>query len=79
MAADTLIYDLEKLFFDRTNMEVIYDMPNNDWRRRVRSGGYDYIIVNGVVTYQFDKFLSTTPGHLLRTTNGAEELLEVAE
>jgi N-acyl-D-aspartate/D-glutamate deacylase len=65
MGADILVYDLQKLYFDRTRMEIVHDLPNNDWRRRVRAGGYDFIIVNGVVTYENDRYLGTSPGRLL--------------
>jgi hypothetical protein len=41
-------------------------MAGGDWRRKVRSGGYRWIIVNGQVTYENDVRREATPGVLLR-------------
>jgi N-acyl-D-amino-acid deacylase len=41
-------------------------MPNGDWRRKGRAGGYDYILVNGVVTHRRDVPTGATPGRLVR-------------
>lgn len=68
MAADILVYDLDKLFFDESGYEVAFDMPNGDWRRKIRAGGYEWIIVNGTVTFHRDNFAGTTPGQMLRIT-----------
>ena len=66
--ADILIYDLEKLFFDTSQYEVIHDMPEGDWRRQARAGGYDYVIVNGEITHIDDIPTGITPGRLERVT-----------
>ncbi len=68
--ADILIYDLNALYFDRQRYEIVHDMPNGDWRRKGRAGGYDYILVNGVVTHRRDVPTGATPGRLVRI--GAE-------
>jgi len=64
--ADILIYDPDALYIDLQRYEIVHDMPEGDWRRKGRAGGYDYILVNGVVTHRGDKPTGTAPGHLLR-------------
>ncbi len=66
--ADIIIYDLEELYFDRSRYDIAHDMPNGDWRRKSRSGGYSYIIVNGQVTHQNDKPNGNTPGEFVQVT-----------
>ena len=63
--ADILIYDLDELYFDTHRYEIVHDMPNGDWRRKGRAGGYDHILVNGVVTHHRDKPTGATPGELV--------------
>ncbi|MEI9997523.1 MAG: amidohydrolase family protein [Rhizomicrobium sp.] len=65
MAADIVVYDLDELFFDRSVYEVVNDMPNGDWRRRARAGGYRWVIVNGEVTFERDVRSGATPGRYL--------------
>jgi len=78
--ADLLIYDLDALYFDTTRYEIVHDMPGGDWRRRGRAGGYDYVLVNGVVTHRADRPTGTVPGHLLRPfANDDALLVEAAE
>jgi len=64
--ADVLIYDLGELYFDQRRYEIVHDMPNGDWRRRGRAGGYDYTLVNGVVTHRRDLPTGATPGQFVR-------------
>jgi N-acyl-D-aspartate/D-glutamate deacylase len=64
--ADVLVYDLDVLYFDRQRYQIVHDMPNGDWRRKGRAGGYDYILVNGVVTHHRDLPTGATPGRLVR-------------
>jgi N-acyl-D-aspartate/D-glutamate deacylase len=66
--ADILIYDLDELYFDQSRYEIVYDMPQGDWRRKGRAGGYDFILVNGVVTHRGDRPTGATPGRLVRVT-----------
>ncbi len=63
--ADILIYDLDDLYFDTQRYEIVHDMPGGDWRRKGRAGGYDYILVNGIVTHERDKPTGNTPGVLV--------------
>lgn len=64
--ADILIYDLDELYFDRRRYAIVHDMPNGDWRRKGRAGGYEYILVNGIVTHRRDVPTGATPGRLVR-------------
>jgi N-acyl-D-aspartate/D-glutamate deacylase len=64
--ADILIYDLDELWFDQRRYEILHDMPNGDWRRKGRAGGYDTILVNGVVTHRKDVPTGATPGQFVR-------------
>ena len=66
-----LIYDLEELFFDMTSYEIVHDMPNGDWRRQGRAGGYRYILVNGEITHERGVSTGQTPGRLVRVTSPA--------
>lgn len=67
--ADVLIYDIDELYFDTQRYEIVHDMPNGDWRRKGRAGGYEVILVNGVVTHQRDKPTGAAPGHLVRVSS----------
>jgi N-acyl-D-amino-acid deacylase len=64
--ADLVIYDLSELHFDMSGYETAYDMAGGDWRRKVKAGGYRYILVNGEVTFERDVRTASTPGRLLR-------------
>jgi len=64
--ADVLVYDLNDLYFDRQRYQIVHDMPNGDWRRKGRAGGYEYILVNGVVTHRRDVPTGAAPGRLVR-------------
>jgi N-acyl-D-aspartate/D-glutamate deacylase len=66
--ADILVYDLDALYFDRERYEIVHDMPNGDWRRKGKAGGYDYILVNGTITHQQDRPTGNTPGELVQVT-----------
>ena len=69
LAADLLIYDLADLYYDLDRFEVVHDMPQGDWRRRARAGGYSRILVNGVTTHRNDRPSGAVPGRLLRVTD----------
>ena len=64
MAADIVIYDFDNLKV--LPVEVVQDLPGDEWRRVQRSEGYKWIIVNGQVTFQDDRCTGATPGNLLR-------------
>ncbi len=69
MAADIVVYDLDELYFDRSVYEVVHDMPNDDWRRRARAGGYRWVIVNGEITFAGDARSNATPGRYLAASS----------
>ncbi|HTU00127.1 MAG TPA: amidohydrolase family protein [Rhizomicrobium sp.] len=79
MAADILVYSLDELFFDRSVYEVVHDMPNNDWRRRARAGGYRWIVVNGEVTFSKDVRTNATPGRYLHIVQKGDSIPLAAE
>ena len=68
-----LIYDLDELFFDLSSYEIVHDMPQGDWRRQGRAGGYRYILVNGEVTHESDVSTGRAPGQVVRVTSPAAE------
>jgi N-acyl-D-aspartate/D-glutamate deacylase len=73
--ADVLIYDLDELFFDMTSYEIVHDMPQGDWRRQGRAGGYRYILVNGEITHEGGVRTGETPGRVVRVTSPAPEMV----
>lgn len=79
MAADVLVYSLDELFFDQSVYEVVHDMPNKDWRRRARAGGYRWIIVNGEVTFSKDVRTNATPGRYLHIVQKKDAMPLAAE
>jgi N-acyl-D-amino-acid deacylase len=62
--ADIVVYDLDRLSV--LPVEIAHDLPGNEWRRVQRSEGYEWIIVNGQVTFENDRCTGATPGKLLR-------------
>lgn len=78
--ADMLIYDLDALHFDTNRYEILHDMPEGDWRRKGKAGGYDHILVNGVTTHRSDRPTGHTPGRLLSNwSDGGGPLAVAAE
>jgi N-acyl-D-aspartate/D-glutamate deacylase len=65
MPADIVIYELEKLAV--RPMETIQDLPDGDWRRVQKADGYNYLIVNGQVTFEDGKCTGLLPGKMLRS------------
>ena len=63
--ADVLVFDLASLYFDMSQYEHVYDLPNGDWRKMAKAGGYSYIVVNGEITHDHDKPTGVTPGRLV--------------
>ncbi|MGH7839159.1 MAG: N-acyl-D-amino-acid deacylase family protein, partial [Candidatus Binataceae bacterium] len=64
MPADVVVYDFDKL--NVKPIEIVHDLPGNEWRRVQKSEGYKWMIVNGQVTFEGDKCTGATPGKLLR-------------
>ena len=65
LAADILVYDLEKLGIEEP--EMLNDLPpDNDSRLVQRPRGYRWIMVNGEVTFENGKDTGAYSGKLLR-------------
>jgi N-acyl-D-amino-acid deacylase len=62
--ADIVVYDFDRLKV--LPVEVIHDLPGDEWRRVQRAEGYKWLIVNGEVTFEDDRCTGATPGRLLR-------------
>jgi N-acyl-D-amino-acid deacylase len=65
MPADIVVYELAKLGV--RPLETIQDLPDGDWRRVQKADGYNYLIVNGQVTFEDGKCTGTLPGKMLRS------------
>lgn len=65
MPADIVVYELDKLAV--RPMETIQDLPDGDWRRVQKADGYNYLIVNGQVTFEDGKCTGALPGKMLRS------------
>ena len=65
MPADILVYDLKNLKI--LPEDIAYDFPGGEWRRVSRAEGYDYTIVNGVITFEGLRCAGAPPGPLLRS------------
>ena len=64
MAADIVVHDYEEL--ETLPPHRVWDYPAGEWRLIQKAAGYDYIIVNGEVTFTNGECTGATPGKLLR-------------
>jgi len=64
LPADVIVYDMKGLRV--MDEEIAYDFPGGEWRRIRRAEGYDYTIVNGVITFEGLRCTGATPGRVLR-------------
>lgn len=64
MPADIIVYDYEQL--DSLPAERAWDYPAGEWRLIQKATGYNYIIVNGEITFIDGECTQATPGKLLR-------------
>jgi N-acyl-D-amino-acid deacylase len=62
MAADLVVYDIDKLYSDTSSYKHAFDLPDGDWRKQARAGGYDLICVNGKVTFRNGEYTGESPG-----------------
>lgn len=62
MAADLLVYDLDQLYSDTSSYNHAYDLPDGDWRKQAKAGGYALILVNGKVTFRGGEYTGESPG-----------------
>jgi N-acyl-D-aspartate/D-glutamate deacylase len=67
--ADIVVYDYENLKV--TPIEILHDLPGDEWRRVQKAEGYKWIIVNGEVTFKDGVCTGATSGQLLRHGVGA--------
>ena len=65
-AADIVVYDLDRLAIGP--VEVVFDLPGDEWRRVQRATGYRWVLVNGEVTIDDDKETGAASGRLLRNS-----------
>jgi N-acyl-D-aspartate/D-glutamate deacylase len=66
--ADIVVYDLAKL--EILPSEVAEDLPGGEWRRIQKSKGYDWILVNGEITFENGEPTGALPGKFLRNGRG---------
>lgn len=78
-AADLYIYDYDKLDYNREQMDIAYDLPNNDWRRVVKAQGVDWVVVNGEPILRNSQPTGAMPGRMLETVRDKQVLPEPAE
>ena len=66
--ADIVVYDLDKL--EILPSEVAEDLPGGEWRRIQKSKGYNWILVNGEITFEEGEPTGALPGQFLRNGRG---------
>ena len=66
--ADIVVYDLDKL--EILPSEVAEDLPGGEWRRIQKSKGYNWILVNGEITFEEGEPTGAMPGKFLRNGRG---------
>lgn len=66
--ADIVVYDLAKL--EVLPSEVAEDLPGGEWRRIQKSKGYNWILVNGQITFEDGEPTGALPGRFLRNGRG---------
>ena len=71
LAADVIVYDLDKLGFLSDTPVYENDFPGGERRIIQKSKGYRYTLVNGVVTFEEGNCTGALPGKLLRSTDVA--------
>ena len=50
--------------------EVAEDLPGGEWRRIQKSKGYNWILVNGQITFEDGEPTGAVPGKFLRNGRG---------
>ena len=66
--ADIVVYDLAEL--EIMPSEVAEDLPGGEWRRIQKSKGYNWILVNGEITFEDGQPTGALPGRFLRNGRG---------
>jgi N-acyl-D-amino-acid deacylase len=67
MAADLIVYDLQRLRIEPAEPEMAYDLPGGEGRLLQRAAGIDYTVVNGQVTFEGQTCTGALSGKLLRS------------
>ncbi|HSX81752.1 MAG TPA: amidohydrolase family protein, partial [Candidatus Saccharimonadia bacterium] len=62
--ADIVVYDMDQL--EVLPSEIAEDLPGGEWRRIQKAKGYNWILVNGQVTFQDGEPTGALPGKFLR-------------
>lgn len=65
MAADILVYSLDELFFDTSKYYDADDLPAGGRRKRINSGGYRWILVNGEIAMDGKEYTESSSGLFL--------------
>ena len=66
--ADIVVYDLSK--HEVLPSEIVEDLPGGEWRRIQKAKGYNWVLVNGEVTFEDGEPTGAMPGRLLRNGSG---------
>ena len=66
--ADIVVYDLHNL--EVLPMEIAEDLPGGEWRRIQKAKGYNWIMVNGEITFKDGEPTGAMPGRLLKNGRG---------
>ncbi len=66
--ADIVVYDLARL--EVLPSEIAEDLPGGEWLRIQKSKGYDWILVNGAITFEDGQPTGSLPGQFLRNGRG---------
>ena len=66
--ADIVVYDLKNL--EVLPMEIAEDLPGGEWRRIQKAKGYNWILVNGEITFEDGEPTGAMPGRLLKNGRG---------
>jgi len=66
--ADIVVYDLHNL--EVLPMEIAEDLPGGEWRRIQKAKGYNWIMVNGEITFEDGEPTGAMPGRLLKNGRG---------
>lgn len=67
MAADVIVYELDKLGFQQGAPVYETDFPGKERRLVQKATGYRYTVVSGVVTFEEQRCTGALPGKVLRS------------
>ncbi|MYE87253.1 MAG: amidohydrolase family protein [Gammaproteobacteria bacterium] len=64
-AADLIVYDLDRLGFNRDRYDLVRDLPGGEYRRICRAQGIDHVIVGGESIVEAGNCTTALPGTIL--------------